>query len=193
MSQYTDLVEQISVWTNRPELTAEMNTAIVAAVNKAHRAGHFPRDLVEVTVAVEPVQIQTVDYTAAPFVRYRHLATIGPASYEYNYTVVESLDLFDVDGYARRDIAYVAGSLINIKAAAPVDSLKITYWQRPKVSPIAELNDWIVADHFDLIVLWAAASVLATVGENEIKTRVEALAALHYADLKADSVESAGR
>ncbi len=193
MSQYTDLVDAIVSWTNRPELVAEMNTAIAAAINKAHRAGHFPRDLVYVDVDVAVEQIQTIDYTAAPFVRFRHLASVKPYAIEFEYDPVSALDLFDVDGYARTNIVYVVGNMINVKANAPANKVTVGYWQRPLVTPVTDINDWIVESHFDLITLWSAASVLSASGEQEIKTRVEALAALHYADLKADSVETEGR
>lgn len=194
MSQYTELIDGILVWTKKPLLTAEMDLAIRNAINAAHRADKFPRDLVSVDITgLEPTRIQSINYTATPFERFRMLAAVGPTGVDLGYNVVDALDLFDQDGYARENIAYVAGTNINIRAVAPATELTVQYYQRPDLSDLTELNDWIVDAHQDLIVLWAAASILTIINEQEIKTRVEKLAVIAYQNLLSDAIESGGR
>lgn len=195
MSQYTDLIAGILSWTNRPDLQVEMDTGIRNAVRTAHRAGKFARDLVTVNLTEQVVQqIQEVDFSTTPFVRFRQVATVRPTEREQEYLPVEVLDLFDPDGYARTNVFYVIGNKINIRAEVPVDKITINYYQRPDVgTDLTLLNDWIIDEYQDLIILWAAATVLAAAGEQEVKTRVETLAKLEYQNLVSDALQSAGR
>lgn len=197
MSQYTDLFADIVSWTNRPEKTAETNLAIKQAIRAAHKAGNWYRDLATATLTNVPIQqIQEIDFTdTAKFTRFKQIATIKPTGREnFQYKVVDVLDLVDQDGYDRYDVAYVVGNIINIRAAAPTDAITCVYYQRPDIpTNLDTLNDWIVDAHYDLIVLWAAASVLANTGEQEIKTRVEGLAKVEYMALIADNQLADGR
>lgn len=195
MSQYTDLTAAIVGWTKKSNLSTEMDIAIKNAIRKAHNAGKFARDLVTVDLTGLTIQqIQAIDYTnAVNFERFRQLCTIGPTGVDFQYDIVNVLDLFDSDHYARDDIAYIVGTEINVRAASPTDALTLRYYRRPDLAVIADLNDWIVDQHFDLISLWATSSVLTVMNEKEIASRVDNLAALSYADLIADSVESQGR
>lgn len=194
MSQYTELVTDILAWTNRPDLTAEMNLGIKNAIRAAHRAGKLVRDLVTVQVPLELAQIQSIDLTAAPFTKVRQVLTVKPTDVDREYTGVDVLDLYDVDGYARTNIFYQIGTTLHIRADVPVELVDINYWQQPTIpTDLTTLNDWIVEEYSDLIVLWAAATVLAAAGEQEVKTRVEGLAKIAYDDFIADNLQTVGR
>ena len=191
---YNSLIEDIVGWTNRPDLVPEMNMAIRNAVRTAHRAGKFVRDIVTVELpAVTIEQIQQIDYTALPFVRYRQLHSVGPTELDMMYSSVDSLDLFDVDGYARTNVVYVIGTVIHVRANAPVSKVRVRYYQRPDVDDVTNISDWIADVHRELIVLWAASTVLTAINETDIKGRVEKLAALAYTDMIEDSLEGHGR
>lgn len=191
---YTNIVAGVVAWTNRPDLTVEMDMAIKNAVNTAHRAGKFVRDIVTVQLTGQTIeQIQTIDYTQAPFVNYRQLHSIGPTDLDVLYTIHDSLDLFDQDDYARTNIAYVIGTNIHVRAKAPVDALTVRYYARPNITDVTMLDDWIADTYTDLIILWAAATVLAAVNEQEVKSRVENLAVVAVSDMISDALQSQGR
>lgn len=195
MSLYTEIQSDVFAWTNKRLMVAETDMAIRGAIRKAHRAGSFYRDMATVTVsslstATSP---QSIDVAAA-LPMYRQLYSVKPTGREdVVYKDADLRDLLDQDGFPKYNIFWMVGLTLFIRAASPSDSVDVTYYKRVNVDDLAMLDDWIAAEHKDLIVLWAAATILALVGEQEVKTRVEALAKLAYDDLIGDSVEIIGR
>lgn len=193
MSVYSDIITQVVEWTNKPKLVLEMASAFKNQVRRAHKAGKFYRDLVVVpTGTVAIATVQQIDLSAlAP--RYRQLATVKSPMIDKPFDVIDVLNLTDFDGYARTNVCYVIGTQLNIRAEIPADSYEITYYQYPDLSDLDTFSDWITTNHEDVLVLGTAASILALVGEQEVKTRVEALYNVALADLISDSVEALGR
>lgn len=191
-AQYTSIYAQVIEWTNKPAMTVETKSAIRSAVRHAHKAGKFWRDLV--TVPVGPVaieQIQQIDLTAYP--RFRQLATLKSPQMDKPLTVVDVLSLVDQDGYAVTNICYGLGTSLAVRAETPSDTYTLTYYAHPDTSDIENVDDWLCELHEDVIVLWAASSVLAMTGEQEIKTRVELLLRVALGDLLSDEIELIGR
>lgn len=188
MSIYTDIRDGVFTWTNRSDLVAETDSAIRQAIRTAHRQGSFWRDLVTLNLTAQPVTaIQSIDLSvSAP--NFRQLQAAGPTGSDLQYSVVDISDLFDQDRYPRSDICYGLGTTLIIRAAAPSAEITLTYWKNPVVTPLADTTSWIAELHQDLIILWAAATVLTFIGEQEIKQRVEALAKLAMQDLIEDSL-----
>jgi hypothetical protein len=187
MSTYTDIFDGVVAWTNRPSLVAETNLAIRQAVRTAHRAGTFPKDLCTLPLTVSTDQVQQIDLSSvAPDLRA--IARVFPTDLDYEYKEVQVLDLFDNDGYARTDVFWLIGTNLMVRAAAPYSALSISYYRHPVLAPIENLSSWIAIEHQDLIILWAAATVLTFIGEQEIKTRVEQLAGGALRDLVSDSL-----
>lgn len=189
MSLYTDIQTGVVTWTNRPDLTAETDMAIKQALRTAHRAGTFYRDLLTVNLTAQPTtQVQTIDLSAnCP--NYKQLCYVKPTNYDLRYTPIDILDVFDYDKVYKTDVFYGMGTSLVIRAAVPVDAIDICYYKSPTTNPIASIDSWIADLHQDLVILWAAGTILAFVGEQEIKTRVEALAKLAYNDLIEDATE----
>jgi hypothetical protein len=187
MSTYSDIFDGVVAWTNRPSLVAETNLAIRQAVRSAHRAGTFPKDLGTVDLTVTTDQIQQIDLSSA-VPDLRAIARVYPTDLDYEYKEVQVLDLFDNDGYARTDVFWLIGTNLMIRAAAPYSALSLCYYRNPVVSPIEDIDSWIARDHQDLVILWAAATVLTFIGEQEIKTRVEQLAGSALRDLVSESL-----
>jgi hypothetical protein len=195
MSLYTDIVAEVLAITNRPTQTSLTDMSIRQAVLQAHRSGKWVRDLVTVTVtglstAVTP---QVIDLSVAT-PRLRRIAAVKPTGYDLEYSEALVDDLFDHDKYPRKDIYWGIGTSMYLRPQVAVASVDITFFQHPTIltAPIATLDDWIAEEHKDLIVCWAAANVLATVGEQEIKTRYETLAATLLVALRSEALQLAG-
>lgn len=187
MSLYSDIYDGVVTWTNKPKMVAETNLAIRQALRAAHKAGGFYRDLMEVSLTnIATDQLQTIDLSvAAP--GYRQIAYVKPTGQELQYEAIEITDLFDADKYYRSNVYYGIGNNLMVRAAVPTSEITLCYYSYPTVSPIENINSWIADLHQDLIVLWAATTVLSLIGEQEIKSRVDVLAKMAYADLIEDS------
>jgi hypothetical protein len=193
MSLYTDIRDGVFAWTNKSFLVSETDFAIKKAIRTAHKAGKFWRDLGVVTVALSADTIQSIDISAN-LPNFRQIATLrsGTSDDIPPYRPVDVSDLFEEGMYYKQDVYWGIGSNINLRASSPPESVIVTYYKYPDLSNLEALDDWLANDHQDLISLWAAATILAIVNEQEIKTRVEALAQLAYADLISDSITVQG-
>jgi len=195
MSLYTEIQADVFYWTKRKLMVNETDMAIRQAIRKAHRAGSFPRDMTTVTLTGQSTStaIQSIDMAAnLPSLRQLyHVAPTGIPNVKYEDADIR--DLVDQDGYPKTNVFWTVGTTLFIRAASPSDSIDVTYYKLVNVDNLAALDDWIATQHKDLIVLWAAATILTMVGEQEVKTRVEDLTKLAYADLIGDSVEAIGR
>lgn len=187
MSLYTEIRDGVMTWTNKPLMVAETDLAIKQALRTAHKAGTFYRDLVTVNLTGQAQDtVQQIDLpTQCP--GFRQMAYVKPTGRELHYSFIDITDLFDQDKFYRYDVYYGVGANLVIRAAEPAAELELCYYKYPTTSPIENIDSWIAQDHQDLIILWAAATVLTFAGEQEIKTRVEALAKLAFADLIEDA------
>lgn len=189
MSIYTDILADVVAFTNRPELTAETDVAIRQAIRTAHSAGSFWRDLVSlpITGLATDEAIQTIDLSSvAP--RFKQLAYVGPTDSNLYYAPVDIKDQWDEYKQFKTDVCYGLGTNLILRPAAAAEDVTLVYWSFPVTSPIADTDSWIAEKFPDLISCWAAATILQMIGENEIKTRVEALAKLAYNDLIKDNL-----
>lgn len=193
MTTYSDIFDDVVRWTNRPKLVTETAMAIRQAVRSAHRAGLFYRDLVTVQISGVSTAnpIQQIDLTAvAP--NYRQLGTLTPTNSDIYFDSVSIRDVLDRDSYPRTNVMYVVGTNLMVRPASGYTDYTLTYYISPITVPIENLSSWIAILHSDLIVLWAAATILTLVGEQEVKTRVEGLAKLAFDDLISDQLNAVG-
>ena len=194
MSTFAEIRTDVIAWTNRSKMVAETNMAIKQAIRTAHKAGKFWRDLqvLPLTGVSTASAIQSIDLaSSAPF--YRQIAYVKPATLDMQYTAIGIDELFDPDKYYRLDVYYGVGNALNIRASSPATSIDIAYYSYPNITDTETFSNWMTANHADLITLWAAATMLALVGEQEVKTRVEALSKLAYQDMIDDNISIAGR
>lgn len=193
MSLYSDIVAGVITWTNRPTMTAEIDLAIRSALKSAHRSGRYWRDLVTVPLTNQPTDaVQQIDLSAvAP--RFSQLQSIGPTGSNIIYEPVTVGDQLDDYKTFKTNICYGFGTYLMIRANAPVSELTLNYYRLPNMSPLSAIDSWIADLHQDLIILSAASTVLALIGEQEIKSKVDMLAFGLKAELLSESLEIIGR
>lgn len=212
MALWDDAFAEVLTWTNKPALIAETTLALRQAIRTAHRTRKFYKDLVTSPAVVpDPVGSAALDdwngiqTIALPDVttRYRQLKSVaypiignaGAVSQPPPLVEVEADDLFDADKYWKKDVYWVVGATLNIRASVPQDTYDILYYQQPITTPTVSVDSWILADenYREVPVLMAASTVLAILGEQEIKSRVDQLLAISISTLIADNVEATGR
>jgi hypothetical protein len=191
MTTWAELVTEVMTLTNRTQLIVETDIAIRNAIRTAHKSGKYWRDLK--TAQITPTQglVQSFDLTSLP--RMRQVAYLKSAEVDRYFTSATIDGLLDADGCALADIYWGLGNSLNIRARVPELTYELAYYAYPVVFPKEQLSSWIVDTHTDLIVLWAASSVLTAAGEQEIKKGIDQLAAISFVDLIQDNLEIQGR
>ena len=197
MPTLAQLQTEVYTWTNRSTLSAETTLALRQAIRAAHKAAKFWRDLVVTTVTGVPVNaVQSLDIPTQIHARFRQAAYVKTPATEQYLDAVAIDDQRDHNGLQKQNIYYGLDTTLAIRAASPADSYEIGAYVYPDItflSNTANSTDWIFNEHQDFVVLYAASTVLALIGEQEIKSRVDQLMAGALADLRSDNIEIYGR
>lgn len=193
MSVQTDLFDSIYndvvALTNRPDLSAETEIAVRTATLSIHHRASFLRDLV-----TKPVQLPNSAYNVTLDIqvlleRCRGVSSIIPlgsdfAVVDHKIDLVEIGDIYDPEyGTMKNDIAYMAGTGLNVRCSLPCYGFVVSYYQSP--STIREsYNSWIAQLAPASIIYTAAAIVLTTNGnEEKAKSYREQVQGIHFPEL----------
>lgn len=196
MPTWAELQADVYTWTNRPTMAAETTLALKAAIRTVHKSGKFWRDLTKQnTGTLALTALQSVALTAlSP--RFRQMAYVKSATQDLYLDPITIDDQLDHNRMQRQNIYYGMGAEVMIRAANPEESYECAFYTYPDMAFVTNgtsSTDWIYNDFQDLVVLWAASTILATIGEQEVKSRVDQLAAIMFADLQQDNIEFVGR
>jgi len=192
MTTFASLQTKVYTYTNRPDLATETLAALKQAVRTAHKSGKYWKDLTTQTVSgLSTTSLpQTIDLSALS--RPRAIAAVTPSGLAGSLDPIGLDDVIDVDGYTRTNVYWGLGNTLKVNPAESYSSYVITYYQWPLMDD-TNVTSWIVDSYEDLILLWAASTVLGMIGEQEIKGRLEQLAVVELQDLQQDNLEVYGR
>jgi hypothetical protein len=195
-----ELQDAVYVATNRPDLVELTLQRVLAATLKVHGIEFFPRDITACQVKFDQAAyIQSIDLDVLP--RFRKLSYFrknDPAfsAFQQNPTILPPIfynggtpqqsvyqmtamlncidpdNIFDIFGYQKNDVCYLAGASILIKSSTPLNWGLIGFYQRPLPDAFTEDNgvsypryvSWIANDYPYAIVYDAAASILNSIG-----------------------------
>jgi hypothetical protein len=193
MALWDDLFADVVTWTNKPALQAETTIALRQAIRAAHKSGKYWKDLATVQLTGLPAdQVQHVDI-ATNFPQFRQVAYIKYAGTDRWLKPLAVDDLVDEWDNPRTGVYYGIGTDLVLRPEMPTEDYEVCYYKLPIVSPAAQVNTWIGIEHPEVIVLWAASTILALHGEQEIKSRVDQLFVIALQDLQSDNIEIVGR
>lgn len=186
---FTSIFDDVVTITNRPELVADITYAIKHATAAVHRYDFFPRDRVESTLTFpESASEVTIDIpTNLP--RFRQFCYIRPydttTGEGQSGTLLEFIDptgIFDDYLRERSNVAYIAGSNVNMKLATAATGVIVCYYQNPITDP--DLYDsWIASSYSTVIVAYACMLLFAAVGLAEESQRYAKMAELGKIEL----------
>ena len=173
MATFAELVADVKVMTNRPDLDADIKQAVKAATLKMHRLDYFPRDLVETGIQwTTPDYLQSLDYkTLFPLWRgFKYLrkydATTTPGTAGKFFTFLSPEKVVDGYGIDRIDICYLAGASINIRSGTQDQYMLIGYYANPDVAE-STYDSWIARDHPYAIEFEAKRQIFQNIGFQE--------------------------
>lgn len=194
-----ELMNYVYFETNRPDLIDETRSAVISAIMKLHNLDFWHRDRTQATVVFDfSAYIQVLDLTVLP--RYRALSfvrkwdpTFSQSQLNPGYmppvsnnqygqsvnvnaalafiTIIDPDDIFDDYKTERVDVAYVAGSDLNIKSSTAFQQAKIGWYQYPNLDMInnySAFSSWIADNHPFAVIYTAAQIVSRKIGDTEV-------------------------
>lgn len=179
MADFNQLVLDVFTVTNRPDLVAETQMAVKSATLQLHRSDFYYKDIKEVALSFDSADyLQSIDYRSL-FPRYRalkYLRKYDPAAVlSANkgvgafFNIITPDKVLDSYGSALSDIAYAAGTLIQIKSSTSIGYCLIGLYENPVVATPATYSSWISDEAYYAIVYSAASKLFGTVLGNSAK------------------------
>ncbi|PHQ81733.1 MAG: hypothetical protein COB66_01290 [Coxiella sp. (in: Bacteria)] len=163
---FSELKSEVHLLTNRPDLFAETESAIKAATLKAHKVDFFSKDLYSTGVAFEdPGFRQSLDYVLL-IPNFRAFKSFRLAENETDDTgdfidIITIDEILDAYGRNRTNIGYVAGRVLELRAAVEFQFGLLTAYVSPIVTPEEDYSSW-VAEQFPFTIIYEAARVIFT-------------------------------
>lgn len=174
-ASYQQIYNDVVGLTNRPGLATETAIAIKSATLSLHQRDYYHMDLTEVPIDFLQQAFFFQFDTSTYFPNFRKLNYLR----KYDPNGINNLtqlptgqagDFFDIlsdpnfilDSYKleKPDIAYVAGSTINIRSGTQIQHLLAGYYRNPILDPTV-FDSWIAAQVPYAITMKAAAMLLS--------------------------------
>lgn len=188
---FDELVAEVYLKTNRPDLVDQTKSAVKAATLAAHNLDFFYKDIVAVQYVFNQLSyLPQIDTQQEPIRRWRALAYCrknDPSLYPYQVnpllappyvtqngaqvwnqamaelTIITPDWILDDWGYVKSDVCYQAGDTINIRSSSPVRMVLLGFYQFPNIDP-DDYTSWIARDFPFVIIYEAASNILQTIG-----------------------------
>lgn len=197
MATFTELCADVYTITSRPDLVAETKLAVKAATLKAHQSDYYFKDLYETGIQfstsdfIQQLDVGTVlpRFRSLKYLRKYDSSGTGAPGKFFNIIPPELIqDAYKVD---RTDVAYVAGTTLNIKSATQFQYALLGVYQNPVIDE-ATYSSWIAAQFPYVIVFESARLLFKQIGYDEQASQFEALVKEQFVELKLNNIEAVG-
>lgn len=197
---FAEILAEVYLLTNRPDLEAETKSAIKAATLKAHYTDFYSKDIYEDYITFdEAAYHQSIDYIAL-ITNFRALKYIrkwdttngqpiqGEGCFLKVVTPDNVLDAYHTD---RVDICYVAGRNIEIKSSTQLAAVLFGCYVSPIVTE-SGYSSW-VADLYPWAIIFEAARVIfKSIGYDEQSRAYDSFVAEQYTILRNNNLSDVG-
>lgn len=216
MSLFTDIVADVYTITSRSDLVVDTALAVRQATLAAHRSDKYIRDIQEGFLPIGKPTDGSANYQIdipSYFPNWRAFAYLRPYD---SVTQSKSRIVLGPDSFIASDgildpysddkvnVAYVAGSNLNVLLEAAYDSFLYGYYKNPTLSPDDNYESWIAREQPAIITIDAARKILESVGYEDAAKRLKDIlfgvggdyhnvVGGEYGILKASSLEAGGR
>lgn len=191
----TEIIQEVYNITGRPDLEARTESAIKAATLKMHSTDFYARDLYETGIEFLASDFhQTLELsTIARFRALKYLRKWDTSSNEAGtfLTVIDPEEALDGYSQERTDVAYLAGSAIDIKSSTEFTRMLIGCYRSPDVTTTS-YSSWI-AEHIPYAIVYEAARVLfKMIGEDSQAAQYDRLGAEQQEMVKITGLSAVG-
>jgi len=199
---FSQLVDEVYIITGRLDRAAETESAVRAATLKAHNSDFFSRDIYETSVDfTENNYRQSIDlytlinnFRAMKYLRPYNAADVADGSDITGpfIDVITPEEVLDSYGRNRSNIAYVAGRMLEVRAACAFDTAMMGCYVYPIITPSNEYSSWIANLQPWAIINEAARVIFKMIGKAEESNSYAQLVAEEYALLKITGLSDVG-
>jgi hypothetical protein len=173
MATFAELVADVKIITNRPDLDSETKLAVKSATLLCHHSDYYPKDLYETAILWTPVAYQqSLEYrTLVPRWRaFKHLrkytVTSGVGAPGDFIEMLLPEQVLDGYGVSREDICYLAGEDIEIRSSTEDTYMLLSCYRHPDITE-ATYSSWVALDHPYAIEYEAASKIFKMIGWDE--------------------------
>lgn len=175
MATFAELVADVKLLTNRPDLDSEIKLAVKAATLKAHHTDYYPQDIYEVAIQWNPIAYQqSLEYrTLIPRWRsFKFLRKYTPGTTPADdvdgvfFSVVNPDNALDSYGINKENVCYLAGEQIEIRSSTQDEYMLLGCYLHPDVTE-ATYSSWIALDAPYAIVYEAVSKIFKQIGWDE--------------------------
>jgi|WetSurMetagenome_2_1015567.scaffolds.fasta_scaffold770774_1 hypothetical protein len=197
MATFTELCNDVYTITNRPELIDETKLAVKAATLTLHHTDFYYRDLLDSSIQFTSSEyVQQFDIKNL-FPRFRALKYIrrfdnsGSGTTAELYKILTPTEVIDSYGNNRMGVAYVAGTMVNIKSSNLLQYAIIGMYLNPDITETG-FTSWIATDHPYAIVYEAARLVFKQTGFDEQAAAFDKMVAEQVAEIRMSNIQAEG-
>lgn len=193
---FAELVIEVYLITNRPDLVARTASVIKAATLKAHKSDFFSKDIHETGVIFDTSEFrQSLDYiTLIPNLRaFKYLRKADDAEDDAGifFTIITPEEILDEYGVNKADIAYVAGRVLEIRSSTEFQFALLGCYVLPVVTD-GNYASWVAEQYPFAIIHDAARRIFLSIGQREEANGEKSLADDEYAELAIGAITDVG-
>lgn len=194
------IVTDVMTLVNRPDLEGEIEIAVKSATRYAHFTDFYPRDLATKIESFPSICNQIQLDVQSLFPRLRGFSTVRLLDVNQQPIEKPGIELVEIgDVYdpsyrtLKNNIAYLAGTSLNVRSSVSMAGLIVEYFQAPHSrGPL--YNSWIAQLYPEVIIYKAAAEVFVSSGNAEKATNyMKTVENLMIPQLKANFLLSQSR
>lgn len=196
MATFAEILADVYIITNRPDLVAETKLAVKVATLKIHQSDFYVKDLYETGASFSTsAYIQQIDYgtlitnwRAFKYLRKYDSVTSTPGMFFKLETPESILDSYSA---AKEDICYLAGSVLQIRSSTQEQYMILGCYINPDVNE-ATYSSWVARETPYAIVFEAARIVFKQIGFDEQSSEMQKLSMEHIIELRQANITGAG-
>jgi hypothetical protein len=175
MATFAELVADVKLMTNRPDLDAEIKLAVKAATLKAHQTDYYPYDMYGVAIQWNPIAYQQrLDYiTLIPRWRsFKYIRKYTPATPIASsvdgvfFKVIEPESSLDGYGINKENVCYLAGIHIEIRSNTMDEYMLLGCYLHPDVNETT-YDSWVAISQPYAITYEATSKIFKQTGYDE--------------------------
>lgn len=193
---FDELVAEVYLITNRPDLVGETASAVKAATLKAHNTDFYSKDIFETGVEFTSAGfIQSLDYITL-LSNFRSIKYFRRVEDETDTTGVEICvitpeEVLDSYGVNRTDICYIAGRVLEIRSSVSFTKALLGAYVFPIVRTGA-YNSWVAEQHPYAIIYEAARVLFKATADDSQSATFDRLVGEEYQLLRMSALADVG-